>query len=453
MFSKSKRIIGVALAAMMVATSFAGCDDGKPAESGKETSATSATQTKQYTVDEMMADAKIAMGSEGEKGTVNLKVWAPNDAIDQFKANCDDFVNNFKKLGRTIKIEVVAQGEADAATTAITDPDEAADVFGFVSDQAINLFSGGYLQKVRAFYTDGLKDGNLEGAVEACSYKAKDDSEANLYAYPETGDNGYIMFYNKSLITAEEMGSMESILKVCKEKDKKMIINMKDGFYACIVPLTGGGTYSLDDKNNQKLDYDYAKIQPVAKAFADTLANNDAFVSDDVNAVLAGKLMNGTAICGVVGPWKTQSMKVALGDNYAAIKLPTIKVDGVDTQIKSMFGYKMIGVNSKTQYPLTAQSLAYYLSGKKCQEDRAKKLGWGPSFTSLIDSDTVKNDIALNAIYEQQKHSVPQVGLSGSFWDPTGAFGAYLVDKNKDLSDAGIKKAYDEMVTNITTVV
>ena len=115
-----------------------------------------------------------------------------------------------------------------------------------------------------------------------------------------------------------------------------------------------------------------------------------------------------------------------------------------------MYGYKLLGVNSNSKFPLTAQALAYYLTGEKAQTERAQTLGWGPSIQSLVDSDLVKNDVCLSAVYAQQKFSVPQIGLHGSFWDPTGSFGAYIVEKKSDLSEEGIAKAYDDMYTSVT---
>lgn len=454
MFSKSKRVIGVALAALMIASAFAGCGDEKtPGESqaGDSSAASQVQEVKAVTVDEMLADAELALGDEGKDSAITLKVWAPNEAVDVFKKQCDDFVSNFPD--RKITIEVIAQSESDAASTLMNDPEAAADVFGFASDHATKLFPDKFVSKVRKQFVQPIKDTNLSDCVDTASYQGKDDSQPEMYAYPETGDNGYILYYNKSLISEEEVGSMESILEVCKEKDKDLIINMGDGFYACMVPITGGGTFSVDENRNQVLNYDYEKIAPVAKAFSNLLAGNDHYVNDDPNKVLAAGLKNETALAGVVGPWKTKAMKGVLGDNYGVAKLPTINVDGTDTQIVNMFGYKLLGVNTNTKSPMTSHSLAYYLSSEKCQQERMEKLEWGPSITSLIESDAVKNDPTFSALYAQREFSIPQTGLAGSFWDPTAGFGKYLVTKDNDLSDAGIEKAFNDMVDNITTTV
>lgn len=452
MFSKSKRIIGVALAALMVASSFAGCGDNGGSSSTGRTGSTASNASQAavepLTVDQIMADPQLALGDEGKDSQVTLKVWAPNEAIDVFREQCDKFAKSFPD--RKVKIELVPQSESEAATALMNDPQEAADVFGFASDQASKLFPEGYVGKVRAQFAQPLRDENLEDCINAASYQRKDDKELSMYAYPETGDNGYVFYYNKSMITEEQMGSMESIMEVCKAKDKNMILNLGDGFYGCIVPLTGGGTYSVGENNNQLLHYDYEKIGPVARAFSDLLAKDKHYINEDPNKILASALKNESALGGVVGPWKSKAIKNALGDNYGVTKLPTIKVDGKDTQIVSMFGYKLMGVNANTKFPLTAHSLAYYLSSEKCQTERMEKLGWGPSIKKLIESDAVKKDETLNAIYAQQEFSVPQTGLVGAFWDPTAGFGKYIIDSTNDLSDAGIKKAYDNMVENIT---
>ncbi|MEE1281938.1 MAG: extracellular solute-binding protein [Acutalibacteraceae bacterium] len=448
MFSKTKKIAGIMLAAAMIVTAFAGCGEETGGETGGDSgSKTEATQptVEAISVDEMLADAELALGPEGKDSPVTLKVWAPADALDVFQAQCDAFSKNFKDQGRDITIEVVQQGESDAAAILMSDPNAAADVFGFVSDNASKLYPGGYVAPVRTQYAKAIEESNLEGAISV----AKSDDQ--LVAFPETGDNGYIVYYNKSLISEEEVKSLESIMKVCNEKDKKFIMNLSNGFYGCVIPLTAGGTYELDADGAQVLNYDKEETVKVAKAFADLLAKDDNhFADDDVNKILASNLRNGKALAGVCGTWKLAAVKDALGDNFACAKLPTIKVDGEDKDMISMYGYKLIGVNKNTKYPYTSQALAYYLSGEKCQQERMDKLGWGPSITSLVEGEQAQNDECLSAMYKQMEHSVPQIGLAGSFWDPTGAFGKYVLDEKGDLTEEGLGKAFDNMVTSIT---
>ncbi|MGN0550854.1 MAG: extracellular solute-binding protein [Acutalibacteraceae bacterium] len=451
MFKKTKRVLGVILAGLMVASAFAGCNNGNGNNSSDADSSSdnpsSQVEVTSYTVDEMMADAAIAMGDEDK---VTLKVWAPQAAQEIFKKQCDDFSANFKKLGKTVKIELSVQGESNAASLVMTDPDAAADVFAFASDQGLALYKDQYLLPVRLNYVEPIREAHIADSVETAMFKAASDETELLYAYPETGDNGYALFYDKRILTEKDVETLEGVMAVCNEQKKNFAMEMGDGFYGCVIPFTGGGTLGLeDDLETQILNYDYEKIAPVAKAFSELLSTSKYYKNESVNSTLVSGFKNETYAAGVIGSWQIKAIKGALGDNMGVAKLPTIKVDGKDTQMISIYGYKNLGVNAKTKYPLTAQALAYYLSGEKCQKERLEEIGWGPSVTALINSDAVKKDVALSAIYEQQKYSLPQKDIISGWWSPTGSYSAYVVDSTKKHDDATMKEEYDAMVETI----
>lgn len=449
MFKYAKRILGVSLASLMAVSAFAGCGGNNGGNgSGNGSDNSSKVEVEQYTIDKVMSDAKIAMGDEDN---VTLKVWGPQDSLNLLKEQCDAFIENFKKQGKTIKIECVAQGESDAPSQIKTDPEKAADVFGFASDQGLDLFKGGYVQQVRLNYRDAIKSNTLEGAYSTVTYKGADDAEEGVYAFPETGDNGYALFYDKRVISEEEVKSMESIMKVCNEKEKKFAFNLGDGYYGCVIPFTAEGTLSLnEDQSLQVLNYDYDKVNKVAQAFVDLCSTSKFFKDENVNQTLVSGFKNGSYACGVVGSWKIKDIEGALGENMGCVKLPTIKVDGEDKQLISVYGYKNIGVNAKSKFPMTAQALAYYLTSEECQKQRCEELGWGPSIKKLAESDLVKGNVALKAIYEQQKYSLPQVNILTAFWAPTGTYSAYLVNPDKKHDAKSMKESYDNMVDNIT---
>lgn len=79
MFSKTKRVAGVMLAAAMIVTSFAGCGGNTTepgsSQAGNTSSGAQTTEIKAISVDEMMADAELALGTEGKDSEVTLKVW------------------------------------------------------------------------------------------------------------------------------------------------------------------------------------------------------------------------------------------------------------------------------------------------------------------------------------------------------------------------------------------
>lgn len=456
MLKCTRKTLSLGLVAVMAISALAGCGNNGGTGNGNSNNGASdnsggTNEIKQYTVDDVMNNAEIAIGNEDN---VSLKVWGPQDSLELLREQCDAFVEKFKKLGRTIKIECVAQGEADAAKQVKTDPSKAADVFGFASDQGLDLFNGGYVQQVRLNYCNAIKENNLEGAYETVLFAPEGSKSDSVFAFPETGDNGCALFYDKSILSDDDVKTMEGIMKVCNEKEKKFAFNFGDGFYGCVIPFTAGGSLSLtEDKLHQVLNYDFDKVNAVAKAFVKLTEKSKFFKDEDVNKTLVSGFKNGTYACGVVGSWKINDIKEALGSKMGCVKLPTINVDGEDKQLISLYGYKNIGVNSKTKYPMTSQALAFYLTGSECQKQRYEKLGWGPSIKAFVDPksdlDLIKNDVAFTAIYEQQNYSRPQVNILNAFWAPTGTYGKYVVDNEKSHDDATMKKEYDSMVDNI----
>lgn len=453
MYKYTKRILCASLASLMAVSAFAGCGDSSSSSSSQGSSSqgssgtSSTAEVQQYTVEEMMADAQIAMGDEDN---VTLKVWGPQDSIDLLQRQCDAFVANFEELGRTITIECVAQGESDAAANVKTDPSAAADVFAFASDQGLDLFNGGYVQQVRLNYRDDLESKSIPEAYDTVKFKNADGQEG-VYAYPETGDNSYVLFYDKRVLSDEDVQTMEGIMEVCNAEKKYFAFNLGDGFYGCVVPFTAGGTLSLtEDLQTQVLNYDFDEVNAVAQAFVDLCASSEYFRSEDVNQTLVSGFKNQTYACGVVGSWQIANIEEALGENMGAVKLPTINVNGEDKQLISMYGYKHLGVNAQTQYPMTAQALAFYLTGEECQTQRCEELGWGPSIQALAESELVTDNVALSAIYAQREFSIPQANIRTAFFNPTGAYGGYLVDSQEDHSEAEMKAQYDAMVENIT---
>ena len=220
-----KRFLAMILAVIMVATLFVGCGKDNATNNGAS-----------------------ATGLEPEAGAV-LKVWAPDAALELFKAQCDAFIAQYPDAG--IKIEVVAQGEGDAATNLLNDPEAAADVFSFACDQLNRLQDAGVIMPVNTNLAEDVKARNSEKSLEAATLNDM------LLAYPETGDNGYYLVYDKSLVSDEDAKTLEGVFEACRKANKKFIMDAGSGFSACMFPFTGGlkleGLHG-EDNNIQKFN-------------------------------------------------------------------------------------------------------------------------------------------------------------------------------------------------------
>ena len=139
--------------------------------------------------------------------------------------------------------------------------------------------------------------------------------------------------------------------------------------------------------------------------------------------------------------------KEKLGANYAATKLPTFAVGGVQMQMGSFGGYKLIGINKGTKSPLDAMALAEWLTNEQSQATRFEKRALGPSNIAVAASEEVKANVALSALAEQNAFATSQKDVLGTYWGPAEAFGTEMEAKNYAKS---IQQQLDDMVAQIT---
>ena len=65
--------------------------------------------------------------------------------------------------------------------------------------------AAGALQEI-LLNPEDVKSRNLTGSVEAATMDGK------LYAYPMTADNGYFLYYDKSVLSEDDVKSMDTLL-------------------------------------------------------------------------------------------------------------------------------------------------------------------------------------------------------------------------------------------------
>ncbi len=444
-----KKILAILMAGMMTATAFAGCGGNGESSSTDATNAASNSGNASK-VEGSIVDASL-FGDEGADGSaITLKVWTPDATVALVKEQIETFKAAYPD--KKFEIEVVAQGEGDAATQILNDASVAADIFSFPSDQLNKLVEAKVIAPVADAFLEQVKANNSEDTIKAGTLADLDTKEEKLYAFPQTNDNGYYLVYDNTVVTEEDAKTLEGTLEACKKANKKFIMNAGDGFYACTFAFTAGAKidgFEEDNATQKFTEYDEAQAVKTLQAFAKLFKEyKGTFQSLDIANIASG-FAAGTCGAGVDGSWDTNSNKEALGDKFGAAKLPTINVDGTDTQLISMFGYKYIGVNGSAKFPRSAQILAYYLTGEECQLQKAEA-GWGPSNLEVQKNEVVTGSDALAAIFEQSKNAVVQVNVASTFWNPMGNLGNKLIadDCNPDDAEA-MKKLLNDTIANV----
>lgn len=375
-----------------------------------------------------------------------LTLWGPTEQQDTLRTMADKFLEENPDLD--IKIEIGVCSEGDAHANVSKDPSAAADVYAFANDQIVNLVRVGGLAEIGGSYKTAIEQNNGEGAVKAGQFNGKQ------YGYPYSADNGYFLYYDKSVITDEDAGTLEAILQKCETNNKTIGWAIDDSWYVAGWFFTFGGSYNVvynDDGTEKTVTCtfnDSVNGIKAAKAMA-KLANSTAFAGAGTSndTITAG--IGTTMAAAVTGTWNAEAIQAKLGDNYGVAKLPTVTVDGDTKQLSSFAGYKLYGVNphADTKGVLTeAHMLAAYLSGEAMQQLRFENHKIGPSNTKVAASEAVQANKALAALSAQNAFAVAQTAVPANFWDPVKAFGLAIMD---GLAETEYQAKLDTMVGQI----
>ena len=381
-----------------------------------------------------LASFASAEGFSGE-----IKIWVAEATVDFTKEQVEAFEAAHPEYANmTVLVEPV--GEGDAAGKMITDVDAGADIFGFAQDQLARLVAAGALEEVEPGNAEVVKAENDAGSVGAVTLGE------TMYAYPMTSDNGYFLYYDKSVVT--DPTSLERILADCEAAGKSFYFEINSGWYQTAFFFGAGCelTFDTDDEGNLvAMNSTYASDAGVKalKAMIET-AKSPAFVN-------GSSISNATNLAAIVdGVWDSTPAKELFGENYAATKLPT--VDGF--QLGGFGGFKMLGVKPQTEDDKLAacDALAAFLTSEDVQLARYNAVGWGPSNLAAQQSDAVQADVALSALAAQLAFCAPQGQYPGEYWSLATALGDdVLADKLDDADDATLLKTLQDFEATCLT--
>lgn len=379
---------------------------------------------------------KTTVATSAEKENVKLKVWGSIEAQPLLKEMVESFKAEYTDKNYEVEFGIVS--EADARSRYLEDPEAAADVFFFANDQIKELVKAGALYQIAGSFKEKVIADNGEGSVGAATINGK------LFAFPETADNGYFLYYDKSIISEEQVKSIDGILEACKAGNRKFYFDLSNGWYISSFFLGAGCTLGIDENGKQTCDFNNADGVAAGEAIK-ALAASAQFITGDDSVLTGG--MGQTIAAGVSGTWNAKAMKEKLGDNYAATKLPTFTKNGEQVQLSSFAGYKLCGVSKLTKAPLDAMRLAQWFTNEQNQLLRFEKRGMGPSNKAAASNPEVLATPELAALAQQGAYAVSQNDVLGSYWSPAEAFGANM--EAKDYSQS-IQKQLDDIVAQIT---
>ena len=343
-------------------------------------------------------------------------------------------IDAFEAANPGIVINATIEGvtEADAGSKVVADVASAPDIYCFAQDQLARLVQAAALAAPGQKAAETIKANNDKGSVAAASVAG------TLYAYPMTSDNGYYMYYNTSIISAEDAESMEKIIAACEANNLKFRYALENAWYtASFFFATGchsnwtmdteGNFVNVDDTFNSAAGL--AAMKGMQKLAQSTCYDSNADIFTDAAVV-------------ITGIWNAEAAEAHFGANFGATDLPSFEVDGQTYHLGSYTGNKLMGVKPQTDAKKAAvlSLLAQYLTGEECQNQRYEQFQWGPSNINAQNSEAVQSNPSLAALAKQNAFGQPQGQIHGSWWDIAKVLGADARNVN---SDADLQTALD----------
>lgn len=413
---RGKRALVSLLAATMGITTLAGCGSGS-----------STTSTEKST----------------EKITTTMTVWGSAEDQDEkngkwLQTMCEQFNSEHPEWDITFEYGVCS--EQDAGKTVPQDPSNSGDVYFFANDQLQALIDANAISKLGGETADYVKSTNSSAIVDSITV------DNAVYGVPFT-TNTWFMYYDKSKFSESDVKSLDTMLA----KDK-VAFNITEGWYMSSFFLANGCNYfGTNGKDNAAgIDIKGDKGTQATEAMVN-MTTNPNFVNDLKGVGIAG-LREGTVGAYFSGSWDYKSVKEILGNNFGAIQLPTVKINGQDKQLKAFAGSKAIAVNPNCKYPQIAVALAKYLGGKDAQQKHYELRSVIPCNSELLATEPIKSDVLVKAQNDTFNNTAviqPTVTGMNDYWTPAQNFAKSIVNGEITKDNAATKT--DEFYKLINT--
>ncbi|MBQ6844416.1 MAG: extracellular solute-binding protein [Agathobacter sp.] len=372
---------------------------------------------------------------------VTLTVWVSEYQMELLEMQQKEFAAAHPEWNITWVNAPV--GEENAKSELLKDIESGADVFFFVNDQLRELVSAGAIAKLDGDVEDMVKETMADSVVD--TVKVGDD----LYGIPYT-HNTFFMYYDKSLLTENDIKSLDTIIAK-KTADDVYNFNFDSGggwklgawYYGAGLTVFGEDGDDLD----AGCDWNSKTGVAVTKYLIEMINNEKVYMGyssyDSYELIAEHKLG-----AWFDGAWSYDSYKQLLGDNLGMAPIPTYGLNGTQVQLKSFYTSKSIGVNAKSDNLEAATAFAEFMGGEEQQLVRYEMTGVVPTNINVGKTKVVQSDELAAVIIEQSNNcsvAQPTSELFGKrYWVHADAIPTNI--KNGTLTPETAQEFMDKLV-------
>lgn len=389
-------------------------------------------------------------GAEGEGTTTegvdkpeSLTVWVNDD--EKQKAALDEIFAAYKEeTGIEVKTNAMAMLDQVEALALDGPAGKGPDVFFGPHDRIGDIVLRGLAEPI-----DLGEDASLysETAINAVTV------DGEVYGVPQVLET-YGMFYNKDLVSAEDIATMEGLMKVAEEQtdesqDKYGFLMEATNFYFVYPFFAGNGGYVF---NNDGSGFDASDIGLANEGAVEGGALiqswfDNGYIPKEINGdIMSGLFTDGKVATVLTGPWNIATYKEALGDKLGTATLP--KLDNGDVP-KSFVGVKTWMLSSYSENQEWAIDLMKFITKYDNAMKYYQAAGEMPALQEALDSEEIANDEIIGAFAEQTQFGepMPNIPQMQQVWDPMGSALQFIA--NGDDVGEVLEEAVQQIEDNI----
>ena len=383
--------------------------------------------------------------SGGGSSEADLTYWCPsvdNEVMETIVANFKASDEAYADLNI---VRAANWGEGETSANLVKDVDKAADVMLRADDNIrASVASEGLVELDAEDVTKFTAEAGAE-AVQACSI------DGELYGFPYRADNSPMPFYNTTLFSgdnASKLGSLEGMFEVAKANNKKIYLDIGNGWYNPFLLWSNGGDFGIHTEDNGSLsiatnfgnqsDATKATRAKIAKVLEATKAlyneYQDIWVISSENSLIEADFKDDNIAVAFL--WNDITAIQAVNDHVGVTTWPTLTVEEQALPLHCFQSYKAVVCKNGADEERVelAKDFGRYLAGADAQRLRAQKLSYGPANLSVaaeFDSTTLPFSSAIVAMANAGLTHSQATRTTSDFWTPMANLGGLVADKTE----------------------
>ena len=383
---------------------------------------------------------------EGWTGTI--RVGAPLGEMQFMK----DLLAQFNvQTGSSVTFEVTQWEEGNGPDNLPQSLGDGPDIYPYVSDQTIGFYQRNALAQLPNSAVNEIKS---KMGDKIANY-AKLNGTSKYIGYPFASDNGYVMFYNKTLaanagISDMTQVSMTELLDAAKAKGYEVDFPINNAFYAAgslmsynngeslytLKMKSGGTSYSVTSSFDSDAGLAAAKKIRGLFDYSGTL-----MLATDTPTQTNGVMAT------IVDCSKVSGYKLDLGNDYAASPLPFID-ESKTVRYANYSGLKFFGINPGRagNHMDLANAVASFLVSEYAQQQRFNILKYKPTLQSLLSTKEISEEPHIKALNDQgEKNTIALTAIDSSLWSQAAVAVKSIQKLSSNATDAEYKAILKEL--------